>query len=86
MHPIEHILNWAIFPIGWAMGFGFFETVPVAIWGISFTLLAHERIKCDKTQSIFMHALDHEGHHDLYDKNYGVFLTIWDRIMGTYTT
>lgn len=84
MHPIEHFLNWAIFPIGWFLSFSFFETVPVAIWGIAYTLMAHERVK-GSPGNIFMSALDHEGHHDKYDKNYGVLFTFWDRLIGSYS-
>jgi Delta7-sterol 5-desaturase len=83
-HPLEQITNWAIFPIGWAAGFTTTQMLPVIIWTIMFTFMSHREEKPRRTSKIFMSLRGHERHHDLYDKNYGVMLTLWDRLAGTY--
>ena len=83
-HLGEQILNWAIFPIGWLIGFTTNEMLLVLIWSIIFVFTSHREKKSKKKSWIFMTSLAHEAHHDTYNKNYGVLLTLWDRLMGTY--
>jgi len=83
-HPIEHFFNWLIFPIGWLLGFTTTEMLPVIVWSIIFTFVSHYEKKPRVNHTIFMGTKKHEDHHDSYNKNFGVLLTLWDRTMGTY--
>ncbi len=83
-HPLEHVLNWGLFPIGWLIGFTTNEMLLVLIWTIIFTFISHNEKKPRPKKTIFMQATDHEKHHDLTVKNYGVVLKLWDRLMRTY--
>jgi len=84
-HSVDHIFNWGIFPFGWLVGFTTTEMLPVIVWGIMFTFISHREKKNYKAKpGIIMRTVDHESHHDSYNKNYGVLFTLWDRTMGTY--
>lgn len=80
----DHFFNWLIFPIGWLCGFSTTEMLPTMLWTVMFTFMSHREYKPKPMGKIFMSLRGHEAHHDKYNKNYGVMLTLWDRLAGTY--
>ncbi len=83
-HWVDQVTNWAIFPIGWLLGFTTNQMLPVLVWSIIFVFISHREKKSMKKRIVFMTAYAHEIHHKIYNKNYGVLTTFWDKAMGTY--
>lgn len=88
MHPIEHFLNWFTFPLGYFVGFSFMEMVPLLIWGVAFTFMAHKRkwprlFRLPKSWYQFVVSVDAHHLHHKSTINYGVFFTFWDKLCRT---
>lgn len=89
MHWIEHTINWVTFPIGWLLGFSFLEMLPILVWGVAFTFLAHKRkwprlSRAPKILLPFVMTVESHWEHHKQGSNYGVFITLWDKMLGTY--
>ncbi|MCU7550995.1 sterol desaturase family protein [Chitinophagaceae bacterium LB-8] len=93
-HPIESVLRGVFFLIGVAVaGAPVYAVMIVQTIFVLFTQFTHANIslpkQLDKTISYIlvspnMHKVHHHWQQPYTDSNYGLTLSIWDRLFGTY--
>src|SRR5574343_26352 len=94
-HPFEALNHWVFFAAGiFIMGLPIYAVMLAQTFMSMFTMFTHANIRLperlDKAISwIFispnMHKVHHHWKQPYTDSNYGTALSIWDRLLGTFS-
>ena len=93
MHPLEAALHFGIvfiflfaFPVHvGALAFWTVFMTSVNVLGhLGYELFPVEKMQRDKALSIINAATFHDRHHQTYRANFAFYMTVWDRLFGTF--
>lgn len=90
VHPVNFILNTSRAPLLLLFGFHFSVLPLLGILQFVHNIFVHANIKIDfgifnyLVISPHLHRTHHANEKNFYTKNYGVYLSIWDIIFGTF--
>lgn len=91
-HPAEALVEAGVFlfisiiiPVHFSvlLLFNLFSLLMNVYGHLGFSLFAEERLKVFPL-NLFSHPCTHAWHHQNHNGNYGFYLTLWDKWMGTY--